>query len=91
MYLYLPPPPPGIIVGFILKYVVPAGDEKRFYLAQQSNSSNLEDVVIQTREDVILETQGGDTFLCEVLGKVFKDEETDNYIQQSVGRPFGTG
>ena len=83
----------GIIVGFIIKYIFPQQSQQEFFLAQQRNCTQLESTLNQTephylllqlRENVVLQTQEGDEFLCEVLGKVFRDEETGNYIQQSV-------
>ncbi len=77
--------PSGIVVGFILKYVVPDSEKDQYFIAQQKDCSDLQDTYLQTREDVIIESPDGDAFFCEILGKVFKDEATGNYIQQSVG------
>ena len=50
------------------------------YQAMVANNTYL----FQTGEDVQLSARDGDTFICEVKGKVFRDQD-ENYIRQTVG------
>ncbi len=69
----------GVLVGVVLRYVVPNSKAEQFYLAVDGDqcSESLPNRQFQVGDNIVLSTEGGEDFYCSVSGRVFKSVDGD--------------
>lgn len=84
----------GVLVGILLRYGLPTSRLTQFIFSRgYDNYTCSEDYELEIGEIIQVSswnanlTEGGDSFLCSVVGKVFRDEE-GNYIRQTVSLTY---
>ena len=79
----------GILVGILLRFGLPDSEDAQFIFSRRfSNETCSKDHELQIGETIRLSSHGadsgnGDSFLCSITGKAFRDQE-GNYIRQTV-------
>lgn len=68
----------GVVVGVVLRYAFPNQNPDQFYLAVNGHQCNDTVREFLVGDNVVLATEGGDSFRCSISGKVFKSSNGDN-------------